>query len=161
EAGDGDAGAGASAQRASMERMMRNYLTSVAQAGNLVVLKTSPGLAHALGVALDKAALEEVVGTVAGDDTLFAAAPDPSRARALGGLDVALLATPEALSLALAPRLLDAGFRVVDLSGAFRLARSSDYPEWYGFEHGAPGLLGGAAYGLSEWSGGTLGTARL
>ena len=83
EAGDGDAGAGASAQRASMERMMRNYLTSVAQAGNLVVLKTSPGLAHALGVALDKAALEEVVGTVAGDDTLFAAAPDPSRARAL------------------------------------------------------------------------------
>ena len=77
------------------------------------------------------------------------------------GLDLALLATPEAVSLALAPRLLDAGFRVVDLSGAFRLARPSDYPEWYGFEHGAPGLLGSAAYGLSEWSGGALGTARL
>ena len=63
--------------------MMRSYLTSATRAGNLVVLKTSPGLAHALGVALDRAALPEVAGTVAGDDTLFAAAPDPSRARAL------------------------------------------------------------------------------
>jgi len=55
----------------------------VACAGNLVVLKTSPGLAHALGVALDRAALDEVVGTVSGDDTLFAATSSPSRARAL------------------------------------------------------------------------------
>jgi transcriptional regulator of arginine metabolism len=66
-----------------MERMMRSYLTGVARAGNLVVLKTSPGLAHALGVALDRAALDDVVGTVSGDDTLFAATPSPSRARAL------------------------------------------------------------------------------
>ena len=66
-----------------MERMMRSYLTGVARAGNLVVLKTSAGLAHALGVALDRAALPEVVGTVSGDDTLFAATPSPSRARAL------------------------------------------------------------------------------
>jgi transcriptional regulator of arginine metabolism len=66
-----------------MERMMRSHLTGVARAGNLVVLKTSPGLAHALGVALDRAALDEVVGTVSGDDTLFAATPSPSRARAL------------------------------------------------------------------------------
>ncbi len=66
-----------------MERMMRSYLTGVATAGNLVVLKTSPGLAHALGVAIDRAALVDVVGTVAGDDTLFAATPSPSRARAL------------------------------------------------------------------------------
>ena len=64
-----------------MERMMRSYLTGVATAGNLVVLKTSPGLAHALGVALDRASLQDVVGTVAGDDTLFAATPSPSRAR--------------------------------------------------------------------------------
>jgi transcriptional regulator of arginine metabolism len=64
-----------------LERMMRSYLTDVARAGNLVVLKTTPGLAHALGVALDRAALPEIVGTVAGDDTLFAASPDPSRAR--------------------------------------------------------------------------------
>ncbi len=66
-----------------MQRMMRSHLTGVARAGNLVVLKTAPGLAHAIGVALDRAALVGVVGTVAGDDTLFAATPNPSRARAL------------------------------------------------------------------------------
>ena len=66
-----------------LERMMRSYLTGAARAGTLVVLKTSPGLAHALGVALDRAGLPEIVGTVAGDDTLFAAAVHPSSARAL------------------------------------------------------------------------------
>ncbi|MEK7282908.1 MAG: ArgR family transcriptional regulator [Acidobacteriota bacterium] len=77
--------AGAASDRTleQMERMMRSYLTGVACAGNLVVLKTSAGLAHALGVALDRAALPQVVGTVSGDDTLFAATPSPSRARAL------------------------------------------------------------------------------
>jgi transcriptional regulator of arginine metabolism len=71
----------AAARQRHLQRMMRSYLTDVARAGNLVVLKTTPGLAHALGVALDRAALPEIAGTVAGDDTLFAAAPDPSRAR--------------------------------------------------------------------------------
>jgi transcriptional regulator of arginine metabolism len=71
------------APRRHLEKMTRSYLTDVARAGNLVVLKTAPGLAHALGVALDRAALPEITGTVAGDDTLFAATPDPSRARAV------------------------------------------------------------------------------
>ncbi|MGH9750811.1 MAG: arginine repressor [Candidatus Polarisedimenticolia bacterium] len=71
------------ARRRQMERMMRAYLTDVATAGNLVVLKTTPGLAHALGVAIDRADVEDVVGTIAGDDTLFAATPHPSRARAV------------------------------------------------------------------------------
>lgn len=83
EADDPTQGADPAARLGSMERMMRGYLTGVARAGNLVVLRTSPGLAHALGVALDRADLDEVVGTVAGDDTLFAATRGPSRARAL------------------------------------------------------------------------------
>ena len=81
-----DNGNGESAQPGrmeSMDRMMRSYLTNVSRAGNLLVLKASPGLAHALGVAIDKASIPEVIGTVAGDDTLFAAAPDPRSARAL------------------------------------------------------------------------------
>jgi transcriptional regulator of arginine metabolism len=86
-AGYGEAGGGLetslAARRMEMERMMRGYLTGVARAGNLVVLRTTAGMAHALGVALDRARLDEVVGTVAGDDTLFAAAPDPSRARSV------------------------------------------------------------------------------
>lgn len=78
-----DAGLTPEARLRDLERMIRTYLNEVSQSGTLVVLKTSPGLAHALGVALDRAALPEIAGTVAGDDTLFAAAPDPSRARAL------------------------------------------------------------------------------
>jgi transcriptional regulator of arginine metabolism len=66
-----------------MERLMRDHLTGATRAANLVVLKTTAGMAHALGVAIDRAALDIVVGTVAGDDTLFAATPDPRRARAL------------------------------------------------------------------------------
>jgi len=73
----------------------------------------------------------------------------------------ALLATPETISMALAPRLLRAGLRVIDLSGAFRLKSASDYPAWYGFEHQAPGLLEDATYGLTEWYAGRLGDAGL
>ena len=50
----------------------------------------------------------------------------------------------------LAPRLLDAGARVVDLSGAFRLADESTYQRWYKEEHTAPDLLKEAVYGLPE-----------
>ncbi|MCZ6695980.1 MAG: N-acetyl-gamma-glutamyl-phosphate reductase [Acidobacteria bacterium] len=77
------------------------------------------------------------------------------------GVRFAMLATPEALSLRLVPRLLEAGFRVVDLSGAFRLRQAADYPGWYGFEHDSPDLLGEAQYGLSEWTNGNLKNARL
>src|SRR5678809_695502 len=46
-----------------------------------------------------------------------------------------LLATPAEASLELAPKLLDAGVKVIDLSGAFRLKDASLYPKYYGFEH--------------------------
>ena len=77
------------------------------------------------------------------------------------GVTHALLATPEETSIRLAGPLLDAGFRVVDLSGAFRLRPPALYPEWYGFEHGAPDLLERAAYGLSEWSRAEVAAAAL
>lgn len=44
---------------------------------NLVVLRTAPGMANALGVQLDALELEGNVGTVAGDDTLFLAVSPP------------------------------------------------------------------------------------
>ena len=77
------------------------------------------------------------------------------------GVALALLATPEETSMRLAGPLLDAGLRVVDLSGAFRLRPKGLYPEWYGFEHEAPELLERAAYGLSEWSRAAIGQASL
>ena len=70
-----------------------------------------------------------------------------------GAPDAAILATPNEVSAELAPRLLKAGVRVIDVSGAFRLREASLYPAWYGFAHPAPALLGEAVYGLTEWCG--------
>jgi N-acetyl-gamma-glutamyl-phosphate reductase len=64
--------------------------------------------------------------------------------------EVAFLATPAEVSHELAPRLLARGLRVVDLSGAFRLADAAAYPGWYGFTHQHPALLAQARYGLPE-----------
>lgn len=46
-------------------------------AGPLVVVRTRPGSAHVVAAALDEAALPEIAGTIAGDDTLFIAVRDP------------------------------------------------------------------------------------
>ncbi len=59
------------------------------------------------------------------------------------------LCTPAEASIALAPIAIAAGARVVDLSGAFRLA-AEQYPAWYGFEHGKPELLAEAVYSMPE-----------
>ena len=51
-------------------------LQDVRTAQNLIVLRTSPGNANALAVALDKENWPEIVGTIAGDDTILVVAPD-------------------------------------------------------------------------------------
>jgi transcriptional regulator of arginine metabolism len=61
------------------------YMQDVKVAQNIVVIRTSPGNANTLAVALDKEAMEEVVGTVAGDDTVFVVAPDGDAAVRLRG----------------------------------------------------------------------------
>jgi N-acetyl-gamma-glutamyl-phosphate reductase len=67
----------------------------------------------------------------------------------LNGAEAVLLALPHGQAGQLAPSLLDAGLRLVDLSGDFRLPAEA-YPEWYGFEHPAPDWLHKAVYGLPE-----------
>ena len=52
------------------------YLQDVRIAQNLVVLRTSPGHASALAVSIDRQELDEVVGTVAGDDTVLVVTAD-------------------------------------------------------------------------------------
>jgi transcriptional regulator of arginine metabolism len=69
--------------KALFNRAVAEYLTHVNRVQQLVVLRTGPGQAQLLGVALDGARLPEVVGTIAGDDTILAIAPDARRARAL------------------------------------------------------------------------------
>jgi N-acetyl-gamma-glutamyl-phosphate reductase len=59
------------------------------------------------------------------------------------------------------PELLDAGYRVVDMSGAFRLKDPALYQEWYKFEHTAPALLKEAVYGLPEFYAKQISGARL
>ncbi|MFT3836780.1 MAG: N-acetyl-gamma-glutamyl-phosphate reductase [Myxococcaceae bacterium] len=68
------------------------------------------------------------------------------------GCDVALLATPAETSHELVPKLVSAGVRVVDLSGAFRLKDVALYPKFYGFTHAHPALLEKAVYGMPELS---------
>jgi N-acetyl-gamma-glutamyl-phosphate reductase len=83
-------------------------------------------------------------------EALFAAQPE-----------VVFLATPNEVSADVAPHILDAGIKVIDLSGAFRLDEPALYPSWYGFAHERPELLAEAVYGLPEWCNGELKKARL
>jgi len=69
--------------RSLLHRALAEYLTRIDQVQQLVLLRTGPGQAQLLGVAIDGAGLPEVVGTVAGDDTILAVTPDARRARAL------------------------------------------------------------------------------
>jgi N-acetyl-gamma-glutamyl-phosphate reductase len=78
-----------------------------------------------------------------------------------GAVDLVFLCTPAEISLELAPRALDGGARVVDLSGAFRLS-AEEYPRWYGFQHPRPDLLASAVYSMPEaGASGALASARL
>jgi transcriptional regulator of arginine metabolism len=56
------------------------FLRDVRVAQNLMVLRTSPGNANTLAVALDQQAWPEIVGTLAGDDTILVVAPDANTA---------------------------------------------------------------------------------
>jgi transcriptional regulator of arginine metabolism len=58
-----------------LERAMREYLMDVREAQNLMVLRTPPGGAQPLAAALDRERLPEVVGTIAGDDTVLVVTP--------------------------------------------------------------------------------------
>jgi len=65
-----------------MRTVIRDWVRSVDVAGNLVILRTPPGSAHLVGVALDRADLPQVVGTICGDDTIFVAIRDAAQAPA-------------------------------------------------------------------------------
>jgi transcriptional regulator of arginine metabolism len=54
-----------------LRRVLGDFVVEVAHSHNLVVLRTPPGSAHVVGSALDRAGLADVLGNVAGDDTLI------------------------------------------------------------------------------------------
>jgi len=73
----------------------------------------------------------------------------------------AFLATPHEVSAELAPKLLDAGLRVIDLSGAFRFASADTYAAWYKLPTPHTARLSDAVYGLPELYAGQIREAKL
>jgi transcriptional regulator of arginine metabolism len=66
-----------------LARLVGDLLTSAEVSANLVILRTPPGAAQFLASAIDRAGLHEVLGTIAGDDTILVVARDPDGGRAL------------------------------------------------------------------------------
>jgi transcriptional regulator of arginine metabolism len=63
-----------------LQVILKEFLQDARQASNLVLLKTYPGNAHSVAAVLDGQHWPEVVGTVAGDDTVFVATPSAREA---------------------------------------------------------------------------------
>lgn len=60
-------------------RLFKDSILSIDYAGNILVLKTIPAAAQAAASAIDAAGIEGIVGTVAGDDTIFVVIKDTSK----------------------------------------------------------------------------------
>ena len=67
-----------------LRRVLGEWVVEVSHSANLVVLRTPPGSAHVVGSALDRSGLDEVVGTVAGDDTVLVVVDEQ-----VGGIEMA------------------------------------------------------------------------
>lgn len=76
----------AGAPLARVVRLLGELMVSAEGSANLAVLRTPPGAAHFLASALDRSGLPDVIGTIAGDDTVLLVARDPA-----GGPDLAEL----------------------------------------------------------------------
>jgi transcriptional regulator of arginine metabolism len=67
-----------------LRRVLGDWVVEVRHSGNLAVLRTPPGSAHVVASALDRAGLDDIIGTVAGDDTIVVVA-----AEKVGGAKIA------------------------------------------------------------------------
>ena len=67
-----------------LKRVFGDWVLDVAHSGDLVVVRTPPGSAHVVASALDRAGLTDIIGTVAGDDTILVVASER-----VGGAQVA------------------------------------------------------------------------
>ncbi len=84
--------------------------------------------------------------------------PDSVRSAGIAGV---FLATAPEISMDLAPGFLDAGAKVVDLSGAFRLGTAENYRRWYKEDHTQLALLAEAVYSIPEFHRALVPAARL
>jgi N-acetyl-gamma-glutamyl-phosphate reductase len=127
----------------------------------LLALHPAMELAAAMDSAeIGEKPLQEIHPRLRGIAELTTFPPEEERLASLA-MDTVFLCTPDRVSYELVPRMLSLGIRVVDFSGAFRLKDAASYPGWYGFQHGNPELLRSAVYGLPEWHGEEIASAKL
>jgi transcriptional regulator of arginine metabolism len=93
EGGDRTPRAGeAAAFEARLARVASELLVSAEGSANLVMLRTPPGAAQYLASAIDHAGLDDVLGTIAGDDTVMVVSRDPAGGEVLAARFLALAA---------------------------------------------------------------------
>ncbi len=91
---DGSPVRGIQGGTARLGRVLSELLVSVDASANLTVLRTPPGAAQFLASAIDRAALHDIVGTIAGDDTIIVVAREPLTGAQLGERLRALAGAP-------------------------------------------------------------------
>ncbi|MFC5909943.1 arginine repressor [Streptacidiphilus monticola] len=74
---------GESANEGRLARLAAELLVSATASGNLVVLRTPPGAAQFLASAIDQSGVEEIIGSIAGDDTILVVSRDPMGGQAV------------------------------------------------------------------------------
>ncbi len=89
---------GAAAAAGSGLGALRGLVAEITANASLVVIRTHPGSAPAIARAIDLAEIREVLGTIAGDDTIFVAPAGELRPRRLAARLAELLGTPAALA---------------------------------------------------------------
>jgi transcriptional regulator of arginine metabolism len=112
---------------ARLVRLLSELMVSAEGSANLAVLRTPPGAAHFLASAVDRSGLTEVIGTIAGDDTVLLVARDP-----VGGKDLA------ALMRTLSHRQVPDQFTVQQRRLRAALERTDAEPTGAGDEAGEP-----------------------
>jgi transcriptional regulator of arginine metabolism len=80
------------APKVSHLESLAEFLKGITPAQNLLVIKTTPGMAQGLAAELDDAQWPEIVGTIAGDDTILIVTPDNGTAQNLREKLLGLLA---------------------------------------------------------------------
>src|SRR5205823_5510303 len=160
----------------SLARALAEFLLDFRPAENLLVLKTPPSGLELARILLRHPALQTPVFYVRdanGTKCLSERFPQfrgwgeaPLRLLSVeaitsSGAGIAFLATPHEASAELAPPLLQAGLRVVDLSGAFRFRGAETFTSWYKLPAPHAEWLSEAAYGIPELYCEEIAAARL
>ncbi len=91
--------------------------------------------------------VSEVYESLRGHVDLAFSEPEPAM---LAECDLVFFATPNGTAMQMAPALLDAGVKVIDLAADFRLQDPAVWERWYGMPHACPERLAEAVYGLPE-----------